>query len=104
MMDNLLEDVTQISLNGRDMDRLMRRLPMSLEDMYNGILLDHATHSGVPQELQLNIQQLVTHSNRPLRLLELAAMIDSLDDSQKKSSDTKPLVLTACGLLLEIFG
>ena len=55
MMDNLLEDITQISSNGADVEQLMRKLPLSLEDMYNGMLLDHAARSGVPQELQLII-------------------------------------------------
>jgi len=102
MVDNLLEDITQISYNGADVEQLMRKLPVSLEDIYNGMLLDHAARSGVPQELLLIILQWVTHSIHPLRLLELAAMIDSLDDTRRKSKDTKALVRTAYGPLLEI--
>lgn len=102
MMDNLLDDTTQISSNGSDIEQLMKKIPASLEDTYNGMLLDHATRSGVPQELQLTILQWVTHSIRPLRLIELAAMIDSPDGTQRKSKDTKALVRTACGPLLEI--
>jgi hypothetical protein len=102
MVDNLLEDITQISYNGADVEQLMRKLPVSLEDMYNGMLLDHAARSGVPQEFQLIILQWVTNSIRPLRLLELAAVINSLDDARRKLKDTKALVRTACGPLLEI--
>src|SRR5271154_5454574 len=80
----------------------MKKLPVSLEDMYNEMLLDHAARSRVPQELQLTILQWVTHSVRPLSLLELATMIDSLDGTQRKSKDTKDLVRMACGPLLEI--
>lgn len=77
-------------------------LPLTLEDMYNGMLLDHSLRSRVPQELQLTILQWVTHSSRPLRLLELAAMLDSQNSSRKSTKDTKAVVRAACGPLLEI--
>lgn len=82
------------------LQRSLEWLPVTLEDMYNGMLLDHSLRSGVSQELQLTILKWVTHSSRPLRLLELASMIDSLNGSPAK--DTKALVREACGPLLEI--
>lgn len=102
MMDKLLDGTTQISSRAADAEEIMKKLPTSLEDMYNGMLLDHAARSGVPQQLQLTILQWVTHSVRPLRLLELTAIIDSLEDGKRNSKDTKALVRTACGPLLEI--
>ena len=56
-------------------------LPITLEDMYNGMLIDHSLRLRVPQQLQLTILQWVTHSSRPLRLLELAAMLDFQSNS-----------------------
>jgi hypothetical protein len=80
-------------------------LPNSLEDMYNGMLLDHSLRSCVPQDLQLSILQWVTHSTRPLRLLELASMLDSKNrptNASDSKQDTKAIVRAACGPLLEI--
>lgn len=76
-------------------------LPITLEDMYNGMLLDHSLRSGVPQDLQLLILSWVTHSSRPLRLLELATILDSTNPSGP-GKDTKSVVREACGPLLEI--
>ena len=66
------------------------------------MLLDHSLRSRVPQELQLTILRWVTHSSRPLQLLELAGMLDSLCESEQKAKGTKDLVRRACGPLLEI--
>jgi ankyrin repeat protein len=82
------------------LQRSLDWLPTTLEDMYNGMLLDHSLRSGVSQEFQLTILAWVTHSSRPLRLLELADMLDT--ESGKKGKDTKAIVRLACGPLLEI--
>src|ERR1700712_4159870 len=66
------------------------------------MLFDLSLRSQVPQPLQLVILQWVTHSSRPLRLLELATMLDSQNESDKARKDTKSVVRAACGPLLEI--
>lgn len=105
MMDELLDHLQQMTPNLDSIRRSLSWLPNSLEDMYNGMLLDHSLRSCVPQNLQLTILQWVTHSTRPLRLLELASMLDSQnkpDIKVKGRQDTKAVVRTACGPLLEI--
>lgn len=105
MMDELLDHLQQMKPDLESIRRSLSWLPNSLEDMYNGMLLDHSLRSCVPQNLQLTILQWVTHSTRPLRLLELASMLDSQNKSNiegKGRQDTKAVVRAACGPLLEI--
>jgi len=101
MMDELLVGhFPHMSPDIQYLQRSLEWLPVTLEDMYNGMLLDHSLRSGMSQELQVTILKWVTHSSRPLRLLELASMIDLLNGSPGK--DTKAFVREACGPLLEI--
>jgi hypothetical protein len=108
MLDEILEvgftDIQslQIALEG---------LPSGLGDTYTKMLFDHSARSGTPQDLQLFILKYVTHSSRPLRLLELSALVDFVRKSPRTqfASDvhpstlgTKSIVRTACGPLLEI--
>ncbi|KAE8454120.1 hypothetical protein EG329_005044 [Mollisiaceae sp. DMI_Dod_QoI] len=102
MMDELLDHMRQMVPDIKYIQRSLDWLPLTLEDMYNGMLLDHSLRSRVPQDLQLTILRWVTHSSRPLRLLELAAMLDSLSQTGKAGKDTKSVVRAACGPLLEI--
>jgi hypothetical protein len=102
ILDELLDHMKQMSPDIQYLQRSLDWLPASLEDMYNGMLLDHSLRSRVPQDLQLTILRWVTHSSRPLRLLELAAMLDSQDKSGNTGMDTKAIVRAACGPLLEI--
>ena len=87
------------------------KLPDGSAEMYTRVLHDHSVRSGVPRSLQLTILQWVTHSSRPLRLLEIATMIDSLPKQPDLNSDvgslgdspnTKSVIRTACGPLIEI--
>lgn len=100
MMDELLDHLKQMIPDVTYIQRSLTWLPLTLEDMYNGMLWDHSLRSNIPQNLQVTILSWVTHSSRPLRLLELATMIDS--QSGKTGSDTKAAVRAACGPLLEI--
>jgi ankyrin repeat protein len=89
---------------GAKIDEILRSLPLDLNDMYTNLLQEHARRSGVPDEIQLLILQWVTHATRPLRLLELAEMIN-VTYRIKKERDlkaTKDLVRAAVGPLLEI--
>ncbi|KAK0099478.1 hypothetical protein ONS96_008315 [Cadophora gregata f. sp. sojae] len=102
MMDELLDHLTQMVPDIKYIEPSLTWLPLTLEDMYNGMLIDHSLRSRVPQDLQLTILQWVTHSSRPLRLLELAFVIDLQSGSNTNSKDTKAIARAACGPLLEI--
>jgi hypothetical protein len=78
---------------------MIAKLPIGLEDIYNHILYDHATLAGVKQKTQLLILSLVTHSARPLCLIEIA---HALGPDHCGNSNPKEIVRGACGPLLEI--
>ncbi len=91
--------------------KALDRMPNCLAEMYTKMLNDHSVRSGVSQPLQLELLRWVTHSCRPLRLLEIAAMVDSLPNkfsvdldatSLRSSASTKSVIRIACGPLLEI--
>jgi hypothetical protein len=75
-----------------------------METMYSQMLDDHSQVAGVPQERQLLILQLVTHASRPLRLLEIATVLDFLNKNEDRSrhGDTKNMTRMSSGPLLEI--
>ena len=102
MMDEILDHTKEMVSKTKFIQHSLDRLPNTLEDMYNGMLLGHSLRCKVPQELQLTILQWVTHSSRPLRLLELATMLDCQSVSGRVAKDTKAVVREACGPLLEI--
>jgi hypothetical protein len=89
---------------GADAREVLRILPHDLHEMYTRLLREHAIRSGVPDDTQLLILQWATHATRPLRLLELAEMINVTYYSQAKRDlkATKDLVRAAAGPLLEI--
>ena len=79
--------------------------------MYNRMLNEHSSRSKTPQDLQLLILQCVTHSSRPLRLLELSNVADFVRKTSHHrvfspplglSMDTKSIIRNGCGPLLEI--
>ncbi|KAF7551279.1 hypothetical protein G7Z17_g5140 [Cylindrodendrum hubeiense] len=81
---------------------ILQKLPLNLDDLYSGILKEHARRSGIPETTQLQILQWVTHATRSLRLLELADMIKTSSEGELSLKETKSLVRSACGPLLEI--
>ncbi|KAJ5357654.1 hypothetical protein N7541_004812 [Penicillium brevicompactum] len=97
MLDQLLLHPESMSIN-------IKKLPDGLGDMYTELLRDHAIRSGTSTEFQKFILQWITHSARPLRLLELAVMVDSLPDrcGLSESQDAKLAIRTTCGPLLEV--
>ncbi|KAF5013105.1 hypothetical protein FDECE_875 [Fusarium decemcellulare] len=82
----------------------LHKLPLDLDDMYIGILQEHAARSGISEMTQVLILQWVTHATRPLRLLELADLLKTTVEDRRPFSvkDNKDLVRAACGPLLEI--
>ncbi|KAF4999305.1 hypothetical protein FGRMN_2533 [Fusarium graminum] len=88
---------------GIDIKDTINKLPLDLDDMYVGILQEHARRSGISEATQVNILQWVTHATRPLRLLELAdILVETGSNDSKSLRDNKGLVRSACGPLLEV--
>jgi hypothetical protein len=71
--------------------------------MYVDLLYEHSSRSGVSLQLQAWLLSWVTHAYRPLRVMELAALIDSRSDRSglDSSQDAKLIVRTSCGPLPE---
>lgn len=80
-------------------------LPKGVENMYASILNEQRLRTGVLLKDQLAILGWVTHAVRPLRLIELADMLNmpdgesAIEENQAKAKDT---VRRACGSLLEV--
>ncbi|CAH0058168.1 unnamed protein product [Clonostachys solani] len=89
---------------GADVAQVLERLPLDLNVMYTNLLREHGKNSGVPSQLQLLILCWVTHASRPLRLLEMAELINVTQQSEFTGDfkGLKSLVRAACGPLLEI--
>lgn len=104
VLNDLLDDHKRNSVDIASAEDALLTLPSSMEDMYSQMLHDHSQVAAVPQERQMLILQLATHASRPLRLLEIATVLDFLDmvDDGNKHGDTKNLTRMSCGPLLEI--
>ncbi|KAJ5833328.1 Ankyrin repeat-containing protein [Penicillium riverlandense] len=96
ILDELLKDPA--ALCPESTQKLLQSLPRKLEDIYTQMIHDHSHRSNVPQERQILIFQWVTHAKRPLRLLEITALLNFHDGTE----NTKETVRKACGPLLEI--
>ncbi|KAF8855173.1 ankyrin [Acephala macrosclerotiorum] len=93
----MLDEILQRSASPCDH---LEHLPNSLGDMYVDLLHEHSIRSGASLQFQSMLLSWVTHSSRPFRVSELAALINSL--GLKGSQDAQVLVRTSCGPLLEI--
>jgi ankyrin repeat protein len=100
--DELIEAVKGVSITPADIPRIVESVPETLEDVYDKMLVDHSKRSGISQEHQLTILQWVTHSTRPLRLIEAAAVMQAIGGAGETLKETKTLVRAACGPLLEV--
>ncbi|CAI6089207.1 unnamed protein product, partial [Clonostachys chloroleuca] len=99
--DNLTNGLKDGRITEEMLPECLERLPQNLKDVYEQMLADHAQRSGISTEQQAHILMCVTHSSRPLRLIELGSLVSSftgLDDFKKG----KDLVRASCGPLLEI--
>ncbi|KAF3280546.1 hypothetical protein TWF970_002762 [Orbilia oligospora] len=99
-----LDAVLQPNAN---VDVVIQQLAKDLNNIYTDLLKDHSRRSGIPSSTQLLILQSVTHATRPLRLLEIADMVNFINNKEhgEEKNDLKAmkdLVRTACGPLLEI--
>ncbi|KAK1637418.1 ankyrin repeat-containing domain protein [Colletotrichum phormii] len=95
-MDSFLEP-------GADIKAVIAHLPFDMNQMYTDLLHEHSCRSGVPGAIQRLILQWITHATRPLRVLEIAEMINvTYNDADQDLKGAKDLVRAACGPLLEI--
>ncbi|KAK8099138.1 ankyrin repeat-containing protein [Apiospora kogelbergensis] len=92
MTDNLTDGLQKGRIAEQTLPDSLERLPRNLREVYDAMLLEHATRSGVTREEQARILMCVTHSTRPLRLIELGSLV----------ARGKALVKASCGRLLEI--
>ncbi|KAJ4292522.1 hypothetical protein N0V90_009185 [Kalmusia sp. IMI 367209] len=100
--DELIEAIKGVDITPADIPKIVESVPDSLEDVYNKMLVDHSKRSGVPEAHQLTILQWVTHTTRPLRLIEAAAVLQAIGGAGDTLKETKALVRAACGPLLEV--
>jgi hypothetical protein len=102
----MLDEILQCSKSSEQDDASIRdmvtRLPVGLEQMYNRILQDCSAATGIDTSVQLLILEMVTHSFRPLRLVEIAKAIEYSPLVREMNMGCKTIVKTACGPLLEI--
>ena len=99
MIDNLLDSKDRETFETR-----LNTLPDDLNDMYSAMLEEHATRSKIPRTVQVRLLRWVTHSTRPMRLIELADMLCTIPGYSNiiTPRDAKSTVRAACGPLLEI--
>ncbi|KAI9805730.1 MAG: hypothetical protein M1833_005223 [Piccolia ochrophora] len=101
----MLDQIAQSIKEGHEevsVREMVAKLPLGLEEMYNRVLFDHATLTNVHQTVQVLILSLVTHSARPMRLIEIAEAVGANPHISTRGRDRKDIVRTACGPLLEI--
>ncbi|KAI0394843.1 ankyrin repeat-containing domain protein [Xylariaceae sp. FL0594] len=89
---------------GANIRHVLATLPQDLNDMYTDLLAVHSLRSGVPPDIQRLIFQFATHASRPLRLIEVAEILERTCFSQAGGDfkEKKEMVRAACGPLLEI--
>ena len=102
MLDDILQSPDDRAIDADAVREKVEHLPSNVNDMYNEMLADHSRRSGTSQEMQITLLQWVTQSFRPLRLLELASLIEFIHPSLNTGRDTKAIVRAGCGPLLEI--
>ncbi|KAF2760464.1 ankyrin [Pseudovirgaria hyperparasitica] len=100
----MLEQITDLVRSSNQDKQILRnvilKIPVGLEAMYDSVLAEHARRTGIDVSVQLFILQLVTHSSRPLRLIEIASALKSCLPSTSWNR-RKELVRSGCGPLLE---
>ncbi|KAK7946767.1 uncharacterized protein PG986_011088 [Apiospora aurea] len=101
MTDNLTDGLQKGRVSEQTLPDSLERLPRNLREVYDAMLLEHAKRSGVTREEQARILMCVTHSTRPLRLIELGSLVARMKGTDDLK-EGKALVKASCGRLLEI--
>ncbi|KAK4220458.1 ankyrin repeat-containing domain protein, partial [Podospora fimiseda] len=77
-------------------------LPIGLEQTYTSLLLKYREGSGITADAQMLVLEAVTHASRPLRLNEVASLINTIYPDVTAPYGFEALVSTCCGPLIEI--
>ena len=99
MMDEIVRCLGSMPLGG-----ILAGLPAGLGDMYTTLLHQHSLRSGASKTLQRLILQWVTHSSRPLRLLEISDVVRATEYGKQFTTvqAAKTIIRSACGPLLTL--
>ncbi|UKZ78952.1 hypothetical protein TrVFT333_006701 [Trichoderma virens FT-333] len=98
--DNLAEGLRDRHITEETLPDSLDRLPRTLQEVYEGMLKEHARRSGVTTEQQAKVLMCVTHASRPLRLIELGSLLSNMLHISLRQG--KDLVRQSCGRLLEL--
>lgn len=98
--DNLALSLQEERITEDDLPEHLKTLPESLNQVYEEMLKENAVRSSVSIDDQTKILTCVTHSSRPLRLIELGSLVAQMLTVDLKRG--KELVRASCGRLLEL--
>jgi ankyrin repeat protein len=101
LTDNLRDRSKEGIITEDSLPDSLETLPRNLKELYTEMLAEHSIRTGVSKEVQYTLLQLVTHSSRPLRVLELGAVVSFMKESTSLKQG-KELARACCGQLLEI--
>jgi len=85
-----------------DVKRLVKNLPVGLEEMYNSMLSQQARTLKIDVQIQVFLLELATHSSRALRLNEMASVLAATFPASMLPDIPKVVARSACAPLLEI--
>ncbi|KAG7057332.1 ankyrin repeat-containing protein [Colletotrichum scovillei] len=100
VLDSLVEGLQDGRITEETLPDSLDRLPRALHGVYESALAEHARRSGIEQEQQAKILMCVTHTSRPLRLIELGSLLSRMLKLDLRQG--KDLARAACGRLLEV--
>lgn len=98
--DNLAQNLEEGLITEETLPDSLDRLPRSLREVYEEMLKQHSARSGVSADHQAKVLTCVTHSSRPLRLIELGSLVAQMFDVDLRRG--KDLVRASCGRLLDL--
>jgi ankyrin repeat protein len=99
-MDQLEESLQSDTIV--DIAALETSLPIGLEQTYTRMLAKQRCESEVTTYVQLTVLEAITHASRPLRLNELAGLLECVYPSLAQPNTFKALIASSCGPLIEI--
>lgn len=102
LMDNLEEGLKTDRITEESLPASLEKLPGSLTALYEEMLKEHASRSGVDQQEQVRILACVINSERRLRVLELGSLLAQMRGKPRELKEHKALVYESCGRLLEV--
>ncbi|KAF5876996.1 putative ankyrin repeat protein [Botrytis fragariae] len=102
MLDQIAQSIKNKEHSDVSIQEMIAKLPVGLEEMYNRVLIDHASLTKIHRDIQIIILQLITQSARPMRLIEIAKAIQDNPHLAKSGRDAKEIVRSGCGPLLEV--